>query len=90
MYISFGRKLKGLGNVRVGHRLKGSSAWYFLFIYYSLQLCWYMLLGTLWLVYGFGYLFFYLPIKGVIKLVQNINQKRKIEEAAKRYERPNT
>lgn len=85
-YVSWGRKLKGLGNVRIGHSLRGKSAWYFLIVFGFLQLLWYFMLGSLWLMYGVGYVFFYLPIKGIIKLCK----KKQIADAAKKYERPNT
>ena len=77
MYISFGRKLMGLGRVRfgVGVRTKGSTAWLMLIVYGLLYMCWYMMLGTLWLMYGIGYLFFYLPIKGITKLVKSSKEK---------------
>ena len=70
MYVSIGRSLRNLGKVRIctGFRLRGWSAAIMLFLYAMIYLCWYMLLGTLWLMYGIGYLFVYLPIKGIIKL----------------------
>lgn len=89
MYITIGRKLKGLGNVRICHRLKGSSAFVYLCIYWILNFYWFLLLGTLWLMYGMGYVLFYLPIKGIVKLVKGIKKQKQIDEAAKKYERPN-
>lgn len=73
MFLSFGRRLRGLGKVRlgVGLRMKGSAAWIMLLLYGLLNLCWYMILGTLWLMYGICYLFFYLPIKAIIKWNKN-------------------
>lgn len=68
MYISFGQKLRGLGRVRFGFRMKGSAAWIMAILYGLVYMCWYLMLGTLWLLYGMGYLFFYLPIKGIVKL----------------------
>ena len=70
MYLSFGRTLRGLGKIRIGagFRMKGPTAWIMLIVYGLLYMCWYMILGTLWLMYGMGYLFFYLPIKGIVKL----------------------
>lgn len=88
MYISIGRKLKGLGNVRVCHRLKGSNAFVFLCIYWLLNFYWFLLLGTLWLMYGIGYVLFYLPINGIIKLVKEIKKQKKISDASKKYTRP--
>ena len=75
MDVSFGRKLKSLGGVRVGYHLRGKRAWYFIIAYGFIQLIWYMILGSLWLGYGIGYLFFYLPIKGIIKLVKSQKEK---------------
>lgn len=72
MFLSFGRSLRTLGSVRVGagFRMKGPAAWIMLILYGLLYMCWYMILGTLWLMYGMCYLFFYLPIKGIMKLVK--------------------
>ena len=67
MYISFGRRLKSLGRIRFGFRMKGSTAWIFAIFYGMFYLCWYMILACLWLMYGMCYLFFYLPIKLIIK-----------------------
>lgn len=89
MYISIGRKLKGLGNVRVCHRLKGSNAFVFLCIYWLLNFYWFLLLGMLWLMYGVGYVLFYLPIKGIIKLVKKVKKQKQISNAAKKYENTN-
>ena len=75
MYVSWGRKLKSLGGARVGYHFRGKRAWYFLIAYGFIQLIWYMILGSLWLGYGMGYVFFYLPIKGAIKLFKYIKEK---------------
>ena len=71
MFISIGQKLRGLGNVRVGFRLKGSTAWFMIIFYAIWMLMWYLLIGTLWCIYGFSYVFFYLPIKGIMKLYKS-------------------
>ena len=81
MFISFSQKLKGLGNVRVGYRLRGKSAFIYLCIYWLLNLCWYMLLGTLWLMYGVCYVCLYLPFKGISLLCKKLELKKKIGEA---------
>lgn len=71
MFLSFGHKLRGLGNVRVGFRMKGSTGCFLVclygFINLLIYLMWYTMLGTFWLLYGMCYLFFYLPIKWIIK-----------------------
>lgn len=74
MFISFGHRLRGLSGVRIGYRARGSTAWIMLIVYGLLNMCWYAVLGTLWLMYGMCYLSFYLPIKGIIKLC---NRKKK-------------
>lgn len=70
MYLSFGRRLRGFGRMRIGAgiRMNGWVAAFMIFIYAMLYMCWYMVLGTLWLMYGLGYVFYYLPIKGIVKL----------------------
>lgn len=77
MYLSIGRRLMGLGKIRIGAgiRLKGWTAAIMIFVYAMMYLCWYMILGTLWLMYGISYLCFYLPIKGIIKLVKYLKEK---------------
>ena len=77
MFVSFGRKLRGLGSMRVGFRMKGSEGCLFLGVYGCINACiylmWYCMLAMFWLVYGICYLCFYLPIKGIIKLCKNKN-----------------
>lgn len=75
MYLSIGRKLKGLGGIRFGKRVSGSTAWAMLIVYGMLNLCWYCILGSLWMCYGIGYVCFYLPIKGISKLVKYFKEK---------------
>ena len=93
MFISFSQKLKSLGNVRVGYRLKGSKAIIFICVYWFMNFCWYLLLGGLWCIYGMCYLFFYLPFKGIVTLIKYISEEvkkqKQINEASKKYERPN-
>jgi hypothetical protein len=73
MFISFGHTLRSLGKIRLGFgfRMRGWTAAIMIFIYAMLYMCWYMVLGMLWLLYGMGYLFFYLPINGIIKYKKN-------------------
>lgn len=75
MYLSFGRRLRGLGRIRfgVGYRMKGWTAAIMIFLYAMLYMCWYLMLGTLWMIYGIGYLCIYLPVKGIIKLCNKEN-----------------
>lgn len=72
MFVSFGYKLRGLGNVRVGLRRKGPDGCFFVFLYMMINafiyLGWYLMLGSFWLMYGLCYLCFYLPLKGLMKL----------------------
>lgn len=89
MFVSIGHKLRGLGNVRVGFRMKGSTGCFFLCLYWCINaliyLMWYSLLATFWLMYGVCYLFFYLPIKGIIKLCKKKQVGKKIADAARKY-----
>ena len=82
MFLSFGRRLRGLSRVRFGIRIKGSAAWIMLIVCGLLYMCWYMILGTLWLMYGICYLFLYLPIKGIIKAIN----KKKAAESSVNYD----
>lgn len=90
MFLSFRHSLLKLGKVRIGagFRMKGSAAWIMLLIYGLVYMCWYMMLGTLWLLYGMCYLFFYLPIKCIVKYAKKKNQEAKIAEAATKYTAP--
>lgn len=93
MFVSFGRRLRGLGGMHVGFRLKGSEGCFyaclFAFMNFFIYLLWYCLIGVFWMMYGMCYLFFYLPIKGIIKLCKKEKQKRKIAEASQKYTRDN-
>lgn len=72
MYIGFSKTLMRLGGIRIGigMRKKGAEGLFFLFLFGMVQLCWWMIVGMLWLLYGVGYMFIYLPIKGVKKLLK--------------------
>lgn len=85
MFISFGRRLRGLGRVHFGFRIKGSAAWITVILYGLLYLCWYVMLGTLWLMYGICYLFFYLPVKCIIKLCKKKKLEKEFETARRKY-----
>lgn len=91
MYLSIGRRLRGLGKIRIGagFRMKGWTAAIMIFVYAMVYLCWYMMLGTLWLLYGIGYLFIYLPIKGIVKLCKTYSKKKQRADAAAKYTRDN-
>ena len=75
MYISFGRRLRGFGNMRVGFRMSTSQGCLFACIYGCINamiyLFWYMILACFWMVYGIGYVFYYLPIKAIINLCKD-------------------
>lgn len=88
MFISFGRKLFGLHRVRFGFRMKGSTAWIMFILCGLLYMCWYMLLFSLWLMYGMCYLFFYLPIKCIVKICQKKKREKEIAAAAQKYSAP--
>lgn len=89
MFISIGRRLRGLGGVRVGIRMSGSKGCFyvglFLCINAFIYLFWYTMLATFWLMYGMCYLFFYLPIKGIIKLCKKKKMEKEIEDAGRKY-----
>lgn len=91
MFVSFGQRLRGLGGMRVGFRMKGSTGCFFICLYGCINaliyLVWYGMLATFWLLYGMCYLCFYLPIKGIVKLCKKEQQKKKIAEAAQKYNR---
>ena len=90
MYLSFGRRLRRLGALRfgVGFRMKVWTAAIMIFLYAMLYMMWYLMLGTLWMLYGIGYLCIYLPVKGITKLSKDIHRKKQIEDAKRKYERP--
>ena len=89
MYISFSRKLMKLGKMRigVGFRAKGWTAAIMVFMYAMLYMCWYAMLGALWLAYGLGYVFYYLPAKWLVKFCKQKKREKQIAESSKKYER---
>ena len=77
MYLSFGRKLRGLGYIHLGVRRR--NIWLVLTVYLVFYVFWYSLLAALWLAYGMGYLFYYLPAKGIVKLCKHKRSARDSE-----------
>ena len=65
------RTLFKLGKWRfgIGYGFHGFSGFCMLIIFGILNLCWYMILGVIWLFYGIFYLFIFLPIKGIFKII---------------------
>ena len=94
MFVSFGHRLRGLSGMRVGFRMKGSTGCLMVCMYACINafiyLFWYSMIAVFWMMYGMCYLFFYLPVKGIIKLYKNEKQKKKIAEAAQKYTRDNS
>ncbi len=78
MYIGFSKRLVALGGLRigVGKRLSGATGWIVLIFLGMFYLMWYMMIACLWIFYGFGYLFFYLPFKGIVHL----SEKKKAQQ----------
>lgn len=71
MYVGFSKKLKALGGMRLHIGGRGRKGIIMLGIYGILYLYWYMFLACLWMMYGAGYLMFYLPYKGIRAAVRN-------------------
>lgn len=67
MYTNIGRRLRALGRVKVADGLcpRGLMGWNLILVVAFLYLCWYLLLGVLWAVYGFVYLCFVLPFRRI-------------------------
>lgn len=70
MYVSFGRRLRTLGRVRIGagFRVRGATGLFLLMFVAIFRLMWYIMLGVLWMMYGIIYLCFILPIRGIVRL----------------------
>lgn len=62
--------MKALGRVKIGAgiRFDGLTGWCMLLVIAMLRLYWYIMLGVLWMMYGFIYLCFVLPIRGIVRL----------------------
>ena len=71
--VGFHKTLFKLGKWRfgIGYSTRGATGIIMLSIYGMFNLLWYMMLGCLWLTYGFIWLIFILPIKGISKLIKN-------------------
>ena len=71
--VGFHKTLFKLGKWRfgIGYGFHGVTGIIMLCIYGMLNLMWYLVLGTLWMMYGFIWLMFILPIKGISKLIKN-------------------
>ena len=69
MYIGFSKTLMRWGGIRIGMgtRAKGPTGLLLLFLFGMVQLCWWTIVGMLWLLYGVGYVCIYLPIKAIRK-----------------------
>lgn len=80
--LGFHRTLFKLGNWRfgIGYGFHGITGFCMLIIFGILNLCWYMILGVMWLFYGIFYLFILLPIKGISKII-NKNKNPKVDNA---------
>jgi hypothetical protein len=70
MYTNIGHRLRALGRVKVADGLcpRGLMGWNLILVAALLYLCWYLLLGVLWVVYGIIYLCFVLPFRGLVRL----------------------
>lgn len=74
MFVSFGHRLRGLGNMRLGFRMKGSNGCFYACLFgcinATLYILWFSLLAVLWLIYGMCYGVYWL-VKGIVKLCKN-------------------
>ena len=70
MRMTFHKTLLKIGKWRfgIGYSSRGGLAWLVLLFYGILNMCWWLILGILWVYYGIFYLIIYLPIKGIVKL----------------------
>ena len=75
MALSFGfhTTLLKMGKFRlgVGYKTRGATAAIMACCLAFFYLMWYMLLAFLWICYGFCWLMFILPAKGIAKLIKN-------------------
>jgi hypothetical protein len=92
MFFSFGHRLRSLSGMRVGFRVSGTNGCFYAGLFMCMNaliyLLWYCLLATFWLMYGVCYLFFYLPIKAIVKLCKKNNLENKMSDAALKYTAP--
>jgi len=74
MFLSFSKTIAKIGGFRIGigTRINKKNAGYALIgvvFYYMLLMCWYMMVGCLWLVYAMCYGFYWV-IKKIILLIK--------------------
>lgn len=74
MFLSIGRSLRRGFSFRFGFRMKGWTGAIMAIVYATFYLCWWCMLGTLYLMYGFCYVVFYLPIRGISRAVKKARQ----------------
>lgn len=74
MFLSIGRSLRRGFSFRFGFRMKGWTGAIMAIVYLMFYLCWWCMLGTLYLMYGFCYVCFYLPIRGISRAVKKARQ----------------
>lgn len=74
--VGFHTTLLKIGKFRFGARytVKGLPGIFMVCTFAIFNLMWYMIVGSLWLMYGFIWLFFVLPIKGIRSLVKKKKQ----------------
>ena len=76
MFLSIGRSLRRGFSFRFGFRMKGATGAIMAVVYAMFYLCWWCMLGTLYLMYGVCYVCLYLPIKWISKAVKERQRKR--------------
>lgn len=76
MRLGFHKTLLKIGKWRfgIGYSMHGAAGIIMLCVYGMLNMMWYITLGCLWMTYGIVWLFFVLPIKGIIKLCKKNKQ----------------
>ena len=73
VHMGFHKTLLKMGKWRfgIGYSMKGTTGLIMLCVYGMMNLMWYMILACFWMMYGIIWLFFVLPIKGIVKLCKN-------------------
>ena len=74
MFLSIGRSLRRGFSFRFGFRMKGWTGAIMSLVYLMFYLCWWCMLGTLYLMYGVCYVSLYLPIRGISRAVKKARQ----------------
>lgn len=79
MFIGLSKTLKRMMGFRIGIglRLNKSTAIVFGIFILMFYMMWYSVILSGWILYGFCWLFFYLPYKGISKAVKNLKEKKK-------------